>query len=383
MQNIQTPGSSSSNSHAHPHSAISSSAPRVIAWELTRRCSLSCRHCRGAARNENYSDEFTTEECYKVIDNITSFSPSSTHPHSHAAGSDAEHHAAGPVLILTGGEPMTRPDVYDIASYATDKGLHVVMAPCGHLITPETAKIMKTAGVKAISISIDGSTPEKHDEFRGTAGAFEKTMAGLKNAIDAGIPFQINTTVTRLNVNDLPDIYRLASELGAKTFDVFFLVPTGRGSELKDLEISPEEYENALKWIYETSLHSTIRIKTTCAPHYARIQKQSGAGSGHPSGGCMAGRGFVFISHRGVLQPCGFFDRPCGDLRQNNYDFKKIYESSEIFNNLRQVDKYLGKCGVCEYRRVCGGCRARAMVHTGNYMDSEPSCNYVPRKFDK
>ncbi|OVE73902.1 hypothetical protein BVX94_02405, partial [bacterium B17] len=288
--------------------------PRVIAWELTRRCSLNCQHCRGNARDENYSDEFTTEECFKVIDNI-------------ASQSSLINHQSSIVLILTGGEPMTRPDIYDISRYATDAGMHTVMAPCGHLITTETAKKMKEAGIEAISISIDGSTPEKHDDFRGVNGAYSRTIEGLKCAIDAGIPFQVNTTVTSQNVNDLTDIYQLAIELGAKTFDVFFLVPTGRGSELKDLEISAEQYENALDWIQKTSENSPIKVKTTCAPHYARLQKQAAPGAPHSSGGCMAGRGFVFISHRGELQPCGFFDRPCGDLRENDYDFMKLYRT--------------------------------------------------------
>jgi radical SAM protein with 4Fe4S-binding SPASM domain len=358
------------------HNNHQSLFPSVIAWETTRRCNLNCKHCRGSARDQDYSSEFTTEECFKVIDNIAEGKKSlPTNPSAAPHGMPPS-----PILILTGGEPMMRPDIFDIARYATDKGIYVVMAPCGHLITPETAKQMKDAGIQAISISIDAATEEKHDEFRGTAGAYKKTIAGLQHAIAVGIPFQVNTTVTKLNIGDLPAIYKLACELGAKTFDAFFLVPTGRGSELKDLEISAEEHENALKWIHETSLNSPIRVKTTCAPHYARIQKQSSEKGGHPSGGCMGGRGFVFISHRGILQPCGFFDMPSGDLRANDYDFMKVYRESKIFNDLRRVDDYQGKCGTCEYRRVCGGCRARALAHTGNYMDEEPSCDYEPRK---
>lgn len=351
----------------HQHTASTTSSPNVIAWELTRHCALNCKHCRGAARNEEYSEELSTEECFKVIDNIATFATPTKH-----------HCSPNTVLILTGGEPMSRPDIFTIARYASDKGLYVVMAPCGHMINAESALKIKESGIQAISISIDGSTSEQHDEFRGTSGAFEKTMTGLRHAISAGIPFQINTTVTKLSIADLPAIYKLACDLGAKTFDIFFLVPTGRGSQLKDLEISADEYERTLSWIHETSMISPIRIKTTCAPHYARILKQSGQ-SGRPSGGCMAGRGFVFISHRGVLQPCGFFDVPCGDLRTENYDFKRLYESSSVFNDLRQVDKYLGKCGKCEYTSICGGCRARALAHSSNYMSEEPSCSYVPQ----
>jgi len=207
--------------------------PRVIAWETTRRCSLRCKHCRGSARDENYGGELTTDECLKVIDSIAAF--------------------AKPILILTGGEPMARDDIYQLARHATDVGMRVVMAPCGHLITPETARQLKESGVMAISISIDGATAEAHDAFRGVPGAYERTIQGLQYAIDAGIPFQINTTVTKENVDDLPAIHDLAVSLGAAKFDVFFLVPTGRGSALRDLALSPTESEKALKWVLEKS----------------------------------------------------------------------------------------------------------------------------------
>ncbi len=342
----------------HPGGKPEEGKPVVIAWETTRRCNLRCQHCRGAALNCDYEGEFSTEEFYRTIDNIASFSK--------------------PMLILTGGEPMMRDDIYDIARYATDKGLRVVMAPCGHLITPETAKKMKDSGVMAISISIDGATAESHNEFRGVPQAFEKTMVGLQHAIDAGIPFQINTTVTRLNMNDVPKIYEKALELGAKTFDLFFLVPTGRGTALRDLEVSPEQAEELLRWVAETKKTSPIRVKTTCAPHVVRVKNEVGDKS--RDGGCMGGKGFVFISHTGVLQPCGFFDVPCGDLRAADYDFKSLYETSEIFNDLRAVEKIKGKCGQCEFLKVCSGCRARALSATGDYMAAEPTCGYVSKR---
>lgn len=384
-------------------------APRVIAWETTRRCALACKHCRGSARDMQYAGEFETEEFIKTIDSIASFSK--------------------PILILTGGEPMTRPDIYEIASYATKQGLHVVMAPCGHLITPETAKKLKESGVRAISISIDGATEESHDAFRGVPGAYSRTLKGLQYAIDAGIPFQVNTTVTKQNADDLPALLEQAIYLGAKTFDLFFLVPTGRGAELRDLEISADKQEELLNWVYEADRDSPIRVKTTCAPHYARIQRTRrgqdmragggmghGAGSmeggmghgaggmghggeiahgsasammgksaGHPhgqtgapymSGGCMGGKGFVFISHTGILQPCGFLDVQSGNLRAVDYDFKKAYLESKVFNDLRNEDGYQGKCGICEFRYACGGCRARAYANTGNYLEEEPGCSY-------
>ena len=303
---------------------------------------------------------------------------------------------------------MYRPDIYDLASYATKQGLHVVMAPCGHLITPETARKLKDSGVRAISISIDGSTEAAHDAFRGVPGAYARTLEGLQYAIDAGISFQLNTTVTKQNADDLPALLEQAVRLGAKTFDLFFLVPTGRGSELRDLEICSEKQEELLNWVYEADRDSPIRVKTTCAPHYARVQRirraqdlvaglisepkaapggHPHASTGHPrgngggsapymSGGCMGGKGFVFISHTGILQPCGFLDVDSGDLRAADYDFKKTYLESKVFNDLRDEDSYHGKCGLCAFRYACGGCRARAYANSGSYLDEEPGCVY-------
>jgi len=346
----------------NPHANLNKNGPKVIAWEVTRRCSLRCKHCRGSARDTNFSNELSTSECFRIIDEITDI--------------------VTPVLILTGGEPMVREDIYDIADYATKKRMRVVMAPCGHLITPETAKKLKDAGIKCISISLDGATAKTHDAFRGVESAFEKTLVGLQHAKDAGISFQINTTVSKHNVDELEEIFNLAVELGAITFDIFLLVPTGRGSALKHLELSPEIYETTLNRIAEIADTAPIRVKTTCAPHYSRIQRQrEKKTNAYMGNGCMAGREFVFISHRGIVQPCGFLDLPCGNLRENT--FKEVYEKSEVFLNLRKIDDYNGKCGVCEFRFVCGGCRARSYAHCGDYLAEEPFCVYqpvIPRK---
>jgi len=362
----------------YSHSHVSVDAPKVIAWELTRRCMLKCKHCRGAAKDYDYSGEFSTDECKKVIDSISSF--------------------CKPILIMTGGEPMMRDDIFELSAYASSLGITPVLAPCGHLIDKKMAKKIKESGIRAISISLDGADAESHDAFRGVAGAYERTMRGLRCAIDEGIPFQINTTVTRHNIEQLPAILQKAIDLGAKTFDLFFLVPTGRGKELLEQEISPKQQERALQWVWEQSRISPIRVKTTCAPHYARIQKQQlamvnsgGMGErihpqadiGYVSGGCMGGKGFVFISHRGILQPCGFLDLPCGDLRAGDYDFKRLYEESKVFQDLRNLEIYGGKCGECEYCDVCGGCRARAYAHSGDYLAQEPGCSYVPKSLRK
>jgi len=334
-------------------------ALRVVAWETTRRCELQCLHCRGSARNLDYPGELSTEEGFRLIDSIASFSK--------------------PVLILTGGEPMTRADIYDLAGHASGLGLRVVMAPCGPLINADTAKKIKESGIKRISISLDGASATTHDAFRGVNGAFNSAISGIRHAKNAGLEFQVNTTVTRHNVSELPAILKLAIELGAVAFDIFFLVPTGRGAALRELEISPDEYEKALEWTVEASKNAGIIVKTTCAPHFARIQTQLTGRKSH-AGGCMGGRGFVFVSHRGIVQPCGFLDLVCGDLRKEDFNFRKIYDESVIFTKLRDIDSYRGKCGYCEYRYVCGGCRARAYAQDGDYLAEEPSCTYLPQR---
>ncbi|MEW6536685.1 MAG: radical SAM protein [Candidatus Auribacterota bacterium] len=343
---------------------------RVVAWETTRRCHLACRHCRGVARDEHYEGELTTQEGKGLIDGIASF--------------------ANPVLILTGGEPMARNDIYDLARYASDRGLHTVMAPCGHLITAGTARRLKESGIGHISISIDGATEEAHDSFRGVPGAFKGSLQGIFFAREAGISFQINITVSRLNVIHLPAIVSLAQKLGASAVDFFFLVPTGRGSGLQGLALSPQEYEQTLNWIADVSENSPIPIRTTCAPHYSRIMLQRKNGMDTASGhhyskprACMGGRGFVFVSHRGIVQACGFLDIPCGNVREENFNLEGIYNNSPVFLKLRDIDSYHGKCGICEYRKVCGGCRARAYADTGDYTGSEPSCSYQPALKEK
>ncbi len=308
--------------------------PSIVAWEITRRCELKCKHCRGAARDCDYADEFSTEECFKTINALAAFSK--------------------PMIILTGGEPLMRTDIFEIARYATDKGCRVVFATCGHLVTPDIAAKLKASGVMAVSVSLDAATAKAHDVFRGVEGAYEKTVAGLALLKAQEIPFQINTTVSKLNVNELPRILEKAIELGAATLDFFFLVPTGRGSEIADLALDPAERDRALEWISAQAKTSPIRVKTTCAPQYKKFLPVDGP----PFRGCMGGRGFVFISHTGILQTCGFLDLPCGELRSCNFNFEKLYRESEVFNNMRTLNPF-------------AGCPARAYAQTGDYMKDE------------
>jgi heme b synthase len=349
---------------AHQHMTEKQQAhlPRLVAWEVTRSCPLACRHCRAAARPTPYPGELSTDEGRRLIENIASF--------------------ARPTMILTGGEPMLRPDVYDLAEHAHGLGLPVVMAPCGMLIDDEAAARLIASGIECISISLDGATAESHDAFRGVAGAFDGAMRGLEAARRAGLALQINTTVTRHNLADLPAILDLAVRLGAVAFNPFLLVPTGRGKQLADQEISPEDYERTLQWLADQSARRDIKIRVTCAPHYARILRERRGKGDRPlfSNGCLGGKAFAFISHVGKVQICGFLELECGDLQREAMNFRRIWESSEVFLRMRDVDSYRGKCGVCEYRRVCGGCRARAYAMTGDALAEEPFCIYQPPK---
>jgi radical SAM protein with 4Fe4S-binding SPASM domain len=329
---------------------------RLVAWETTRRCPLKCRHCRGSARDRDYEGELTFEEGKRLIDGIALF--------------------AKPILILTGGEPMNRTDILDIARYASGRGFRVVMSPCGPLLTVERAREMKEAGIQRISVSLDGAKASTHDDFRGVPGIFEQTIAGIEAAKAGGLDFQINTTVSQINVEELPGLLELAINLGAKAFDAFFLVPTGRGREIASLSLSKDAYEKALQRLHGASLDAPIDVKPTCAPHYVRIASE--AGDTRRISGCLGGKGFVFVSYNGILQPCGFLELPCGDLRENDFDFRRLYEESMVFDDIRHTERYKGKCGICGYVAACGGCRARAYEATGDYLEEEPMCAYQP-----
>ena len=345
--------------------------PRLIAWEVTKQCNLNCKHCRASACDKDYSGEFTTEECFKTLDNIASF--------------------AKPIIILTGGEPMMRDDIFEISKYGTKLGLKMVMAPCGILMNKENTQQMVDSGIQRISLSIDGADKETHDSFRQVDGAFDSVLNAAKIAKEVRLEFQINTTITKHNYKEIDKIFQLAIDIGAVSYHPFLLVPTGRGKELAEHEISPEEYEDVLNWFYEKSKDTPITLKPTCAPHYYRIfrqkEKQAGRtvsvethGMNAMSKGCMGGQSFAFISNTGKVQICGFLEAEAGDVRKENYDFKHIWDTSELFLQMRDVDNYNGRCGYCEYRKVCGGCRARAFATTGNYLDEEPYCVYQPKK---
>ncbi|HOP85209.1 MAG TPA: radical SAM protein [Syntrophorhabdaceae bacterium] len=325
---------------------------RMIAWELTRNCNLNCIHCRARASLGPHTDELTTEECINIIEDVSTF--------------------ANPTIIITGGEPLLRKDVFEIAEYGSKKGLRFVMAINGTLLDREKAYMCKKVGIKRISISIDGKDKDKHDMFRGVNGAFDGAVNAAGILKEIGLPFQINTTVTLENVYELNEIYSLTKRLGACAWHVFMLVPVGRAENFKGRELDAKSYEATLEQLYEIESKKELEIKVTCAPHYYRIVKEKG---GIPeSSGCLAGKSFMFISHRGIAQPCGYLEVPSGDVRKEGV--REVWLHSRIFNMLRDFTKYKGKCGKCKYISICGGCRARSYETTGDFLEEEPYCFY-------
>lgn len=347
------------------------SAPRLIAWEITRTCNLNCLHCRAGATKEKYSGELSLKEIEKTLKSIQKVSK--------------------PIIILTGGEPMLRDDLYDIASLVKEHGMKPVLAPCGTLIDDEAVRKMKESGIERVSISIDGHDEKTHDDFRGMRGAFSTTMKGIEALKRGGMPFQINTTLTKRNIDQIEKIFKLVIELGAVAFHPFMLVPMGRGKQLKQDSVDPGEYEKILNWVYDRMQDSPIEFHITCAPHFNRVYREREKEKGRAvtpkthgriamSKGCMGGKTFAFISYEGKLQICGFLEQECGDLRKDNYDFEKIWRESNVFNRVRKVNELKGRCGMCEYRAFCAGCRARAYAIEGDIMEQEPFCMYEPKK---
>jgi AdoMet-dependent heme synthase len=341
---------------------------RLVAWEITRNCNLECVHCRAAATKGPYTGELDTNAGFKLLDQMAELGE--------------------PIVILTGGEPLLRRDIFEIARYGTQKKLRMVMAPNGTLITDKIAKKLVDSGIKRISISLDGASKDSHDKFRGVKGAFDGALSGIQHAKNAGIEFQINTTITKTNLDQIPAIQQLAVDLGAVAHHIFLLVPTGRGKYIIDQEITSAEYEETLNWFYDQKEKTPLQLKATCAPHYYRILRQRAKEDGKTvtfqthgldavTRGCLGGTGFCFISHRGIVQPCGFLDVNCGDVTRES--FVEIWKNSKVFEHLRNFNELKGKCGACEYKRVCGGCRARAYEATGDYLAEEPLCSYLPQ----
>jgi AdoMet-dependent heme synthase len=358
-------------------------ALRIVAWEITRSCNLFCAHCRSSSNSGNYEDELSILECRHLIDDIAEIGK--------------------PVIILSGGEPLLRRDFFQIAGYAVDRGLRVAMGTNGTLITRKVASKLKTLPISRVAVSIDFPAVELQDKFRGQSGAFKSAVSGITLLREAGIEVQINSTITRLNMKYLNELLELALKYGAVAFHPFMLVPTGRGKGLEKVAMSSEEYEQTLNWVNDRQkeLGDRIFFKPTDAPHYQRIVRQKAkegnmnvtphsrkpaAKAGNEAmdsitRGCLAGISFCFISHRGKVQGCGYLDVEAGNIRDRS--FKQIWEGSRLFSELRDLSNIKGKCGFCEYKNICGGCRARAYESTGDYLEAEPYCMYQPAAFRK
>ncbi len=350
-------------------------SPKWIAWEITRKCNLKCIHCRSSSEIEvKGHPDFSKEEAFRIIDDITSY--------------------AKPVIVLSGGEPLVRRDVFEIADYGTDKGLRMCLATNGTLVTDEVCDKMKASGIKIVSLSLDGSTEDIHDDFRNQRGAFAGTINAAGLFKKHSIEFIINSSFTKRNQEDIPKVYNLAKELGATAWYMFMIVPTGRGEELMNELISNSAYEEILEWHYRMEKdEKDMLVRPTCAPHYYRVvlqkSKEEGAKferrtlkfSTGGAKGCIAGQLIVLIDVDGNVLPCSYFPKPAGNIKKES--FKEIWENSELFKELRDFKKYKGKCGSCEYINVCGGCRARAYSVYGDYLEEEPFCSYIPIKLRK
>jgi len=338
---------------------------KIVAWELTKKCMLNCKHCRAEAENISYENELSFDEAKLIIDSLSKELPV--------------------LLILTGGEPLMRQDIFEIASYAYSKRIMVVMATCGSLITNETICKLKASGVQKLSFSIDGFDELSHDEFRGQKGAFNEVVRAANLSKEHSMLFQINTTLTRSNSQYLERINNFANELGADLHDIFIMIPTGRADNIRDELLDSEQYDEVLSWVAQEVLLARRKIRVTCAPHYSRIFNETSKKLGivpnpnsrKPSP-CMGGKNFFFISHTGQLYPCGFFPVEGGNLRKNNYDFGKISAESKLFTELKNQKLYKGKCSICSYFSSCGGCRARALSINSGYLGDEPFCSYIP-----
>lgn len=361
--------------------------PFIVIWELTRACQLKCLHCRAEAQYHRHPLELTLEEGKKLIDDIYAMN--------------------NPMLVFTGGDPLERIDMFEIAEYAIQKGVRVSMTPSATPnVTKEVMAKAKEIGIARWAFSIDGHCAEVHDHFRGVAGSFDLTMKAISYLHELDMPLQINTVISKYNYPFLDEMAEMVGRLDCVLWSVFFLVPTGRGKE-SDM-ISPIEHEKTLRWLYRLSKVAPFDIKTTAAQHYRRVVIQSKMrekransnprsivyedalttgdiakidGLGRAPRGVNDGNGFVFISHTGDVYPSGLLPIKAGNVRTT--PLSTIYRESEIFKNLRNPDKYKGKCGVCEFRHVCGGSRSRAYNVTGDYMESEPYCVYIPKAWRK
>jgi len=349
-------------------------SPMMFYYEVTQACDLVCKHCRASAQPEAHPDELRAEQSRALVEQVATF-------------------PKRPMLVLTGGDPLKRPDLFDLIAHANSLGLHVALTPSATpLATAEAFGRAKEAGVRALGISLDGADAATHDAFRGWEGSFRRTMEMLSAARRLELPVQVNTTITRRNVHQVDAMAELLAEQGIAMWSVFFLVPVGRGVD--EQPIAPEQYEHVFARLWHHARTKPYGVKTTEAPHYRRYVLEQG---GHPLApaagrlrdsrpqrqlhraplGVTDGKGVMFVSHMGEIYPAGFLPLLCGKFPEDSV--VDVYQRHPTFLALRDPDRFRGKCGVCEYRYVCGGSRARAYAVTGDPLESEPDCAYTPQ----
>jgi len=360
----------------------SSSQPllRLLFWETTIRCNLCCAHCRRVESEEAADRDLSTAQGRELIGQLTEL---------------GKQQRVMPVLVFSGGEPLCRPDLFSLVRHARAGGIIPALATNGTLVDWAVARQIRDGGITRVAVSLDGATAEVHDGLRKVEGAFAGAIEGIKHLDEAGVAFQINVTLTRHNVAQLEGVYELARSLGAVALHIFLLVPVGCGQVLAETDmLSAQQYEQALVRICEFDEREQLEVKVTCAPHYERIIREQGlyqrrgvsaksgrafsgrGGHGGQSRGCLAGLGVLFVGHQGDVFPCGYLPIPCGNVvRQRLCD---IWFNNEDLARIRDSNRLEGKCGICSYRHVCGGCRGRAYGKTGNYMAEEPFCAYIP-----
>jgi radical SAM protein len=360
-----------------------SQSPLLVIWEVTQACDLACVHCRASAMPARHDDELTTEEGFRLLDQVKAF--------GEAKG------FGSPLFVFTGGDPLKRPDLYDLIRYSVKLGLRTNVTPSSTpLLTPEAIDGFKQAGVSRMAISVDGADRETHDAFRQVSGSFDRCMMALRHAQKIGLETQFQTTVTKRNMHQLDRIAGIVGEVGSKMWSLFFLIVTGRALAGDDL--SAEEYEQVFAKMYEISKRVAFDIKTTEAMHYRRYiierQKAERMARGETSpaenenakrvafrtAGVSDGRGFVFVSHRGEVYPSGFLALSAGNVRRDS--LVDVYRNSQLFRVLRDPHQREGKCGACEYVHVCGGSRSRAFALTGDYLAEDPRCVYMPKGYE-
>lgn len=383
---MSTPTVSEDKAVRHLHHDVNE-RPMIAIWEVTRACQLVCTHCRADAQHERNPGELTTDEGKALLDDIAGFGK------------------PFPIVVLTGGDPFERPDLPELVRYGSSLGLHMALSPSvTPRLTPEVLRVLHDAGAHALSLSLDGASAATHDAFRGVPGVYDATLRAARWVRDEGYRLQLNTTVTRANVAELPEVLRTVLDLRAALWSVFFLVPTGRGGLLTPL--APTEVEDVLHWLHDVS--DLVAVKTTEAPHYRRvvIQRARAAVTGDvvPHGDLYAalgaatadllvgrddkhrtprppidvnsGRGFAFIDHLGDVYPSGFLPHHCGSVKEQG--FRTIYRTSPLLRSLREPAGFHGTCGVCEFNEVCGGSRSHAYAVTGDILASDPTCGYLP-----